>query len=159
MGQSRRQHSGNERQIYSVQLSGPALGQAQHSMLWSSGRATMQEGHGSFQRLLVSLHLGNHVIYEPVLVPNAKVIKLLFVMLLEDVLKNLHKPPVVRLQDCIFGGQVQRPAHGTARGVRHQRIWYAVTIVCGNNAFQCAIKYSAKNAKRAASLEGTLLII
>lgn len=45
------------------------------------------------------------------LVPDAQILELLLVALLVDLVKDLHEAPVIGLQDCIFGRQVQRPAH------------------------------------------------
>ena len=56
-------------------------------------------------------HLCNHVINEAVLIPDAKLLKLLPVAVLIHLLENLQKSAIVDLQDRVLCRQIQRPAN------------------------------------------------
>lgn len=53
-------------------------------------------------------HLGNHVVNETVLVPDALGVKLLLVVLLKDLLEDVLEAAVVLLKDGVLGAHVQR---------------------------------------------------
>lgn len=53
-------------------------------------------------------HLGDHVIDETVLVPNALGLKVLLVLLLVDLLEDVLEAAIILLQDGVLGAHVQR---------------------------------------------------
>ena len=53
-------------------------------------------------------HLGNHVVNETVLVPEALGLKFLLVVLLVDLLEDVLEATIVFLQDSVLGAHVQR---------------------------------------------------
>ena len=53
--------------------------------------------------------LGDHVVDQPVLIPDASGIEILFVLFLVDVFKDILEAAVVPLQDGVLGGHVERP--------------------------------------------------
>jgi len=53
--------------------------------------------------------LGDHVVDQPVLIPDASGIEILFVLFLVDVFKDILEAAVIPLQDGVLGGHVERP--------------------------------------------------
>ena len=60
------------------------------------------------------MYLSHHVVDEAVLVPDARLLIFLPVLLLVHVCKDLEEAAVIYLQDGVLCGQVQRPAGSKA---------------------------------------------
>lgn len=55
-------------------------------------------------------HLGNHVINEPVLVPDAQLLELALVLPFIDVLEDHQELAIILFENGVLGGKVQGPA-------------------------------------------------
>jgi hypothetical protein len=64
--------------------------------------------HGDDVAALALDHLGDHVVNEAVLVPDASSIKVLLVLALVDLLEDILELAVVGLEDSVLGAHVQR---------------------------------------------------
>lgn len=63
--------------------------------------------HGDDEATIALDHLRDHVIDKSMFVPDALGIEVLLVVRLKDLLEDILKPPVVFLENSIFGAHIQ----------------------------------------------------